>query len=115
MADLLDSFGNKIDTSGKPVPTNVRVILNSGIEIPCVLAYDGVQMSAGVLVRRYKVKAEVDWYRYWVKTLVVGEWPSDVKLVLDTGKETNPEKWLTSEAYKYGSQMRIECEKRIPV
>jgi hypothetical protein len=115
MTDLLDSFGNKVDTSGKPIPKNVRAILNSGIEVPCAVKYDGTEMSSGELVRRYLVLAEVNWYKYWVKTLVVGEWPSDVKFAFNVGKDDSPETWHKTAAFKYASRMVIECEKRIPV
>jgi hypothetical protein len=119
LADILSNYGEDkpplIDTSGRPVPKNVRVILNSGVEIPCTVTYDGEEISVGEKVRRFKVKAEVDWYKYWVKTLVIGECPSDAKIVFNTGKEVDGQRWLNSEAFKYASQMRIEIEKRISV
>jgi hypothetical protein len=119
MIDLANLFADDdkplVDTSGKPLPKNVRVILNSGVEIPCALKYDGTEMSAGVMVRKYLVIAEIDWYKHWVKTLVVGEWPSDVKFAFNTGKEVDPETWRKTEAFKYANQMQLECEKRISV
>jgi hypothetical protein len=115
MIDIADLFADEpplVDTSGKAVPKNVRAILDSGLEIPCALKYDGIRDNC----RKYLVLAEsVDWYKHWVKTLVVGEWPSDVQLALSVGKHVDPEKWRKTEAFKYASQMRIECEKRIPV
>jgi hypothetical protein len=120
LSDLLGNYGNEdepplVDTSGLPIPKNVRVILNSGFEIPCLVTYDGTEMSAGVMCRRFKVKAEVDWYKYWVKTLVIGECPSDAKIVFDTGKEVDGQRWLNSEAFKYANQMDVVIEKRISV
>ena len=115
MVDLSELNGDEpprlVDTSGKPLPKNIRAILDSSIEIPCAIKYDGMSGD----LRKYLVIAEVDWYRHWVKVLIVGEWPSDVHLVLCTGKEVDPARWLASEFHKYKSQMEVVIEKRIPV
>jgi hypothetical protein len=102
----------KIDTSGNPAPKNVRAILDSGIEIPCALHYDGRTAQD---MRRYLVIAEIDWYKHWVATLVVGEWPSDVQICLNVGKHTGPDQWLTKEALQYAHHMEVVCEKRISI
>lgn len=116
MIDLANSFSDEpppVDTSGKPLPKNVRAILDSGLEIPCVLKYVGVVESAGAQCRKYMVMAEVNWGKHWVKTLVIGEWPSDVQLAFDAGPPTA--QWLESEAYQYRNQMDVVIEKRISV
>lgn len=97
-----------VDLSNRPRPKNVRAMLNSGIEVQCEIAYDGPSKNT-VNVRRYKVKAEIDWYKHWISTLVVGEWPEDVELILDlpeSDKDAVPQ---------YVHQMQTYIEKRIPI
>jgi hypothetical protein len=115
MLDTDNLFGDDqpppVDTSGKPVPKNVRAIIDTGLEIPCALKYDGIRNN----LRKYLVIAEIDWYKHRVKTLIIGEWPSDVQLALFMGKHVNPETWHKTEAFKYSNQMEIVIEKRIAV
>jgi hypothetical protein len=118
MLDIANLFNNddeklsniKVDLSGRPAPTNVRAIIDSGFEVPCVVAYDGLQKDArGQRVRRYLVKAEIDWGRHWIKLLVVGEFPEDVHLILSL-----PEKSM-KDALQFQHQMRTVIEKRVSV
>jgi hypothetical protein len=67
-----------IDVSGKPKPKDVRVLLNSGIEVKCEVRYDGLDPDG---TRRYCVIAEIDWENYFPTTLVIGEHPTDTTLV----------------------------------
>jgi hypothetical protein len=101
-----DEPGRKVDLSGKKTPKNVRAILNSGIEVPCVVSYDGQQPN-DPLMRRYLVKAEIDWCRYWVKTLVIGEFPLDCVLILKVPDTTN------GELLQYAHQMETYVEQRV--
>jgi hypothetical protein len=97
-----------IDLSNRPRPKNVRAVLNSGVEIPCEVRYDGPSKNTKN-VRRYLVKAEIDWYRYWINTLVVGEWPEDVELILDLPASD------TNAVPQYIHGMQTLWEKRIPI
>lgn len=87
--DDLDS--RYIDLTGRPMPENVRVQLNSGIELPCEVVYDGMVHQDESAYRRYKITAEIDWSKHWVKTLVVGELPIDVRLIFDVENATGSE------------------------
>jgi hypothetical protein len=64
------------DVSGRPKPENIRVVLQSGLEVKCDIKYDGMQDG----YRRYFVMAEIDWENYWPTKLLVGALPSDVML-----------------------------------
>jgi hypothetical protein len=64
-----------IDTSGKPKPVNVRVQLNSGIEVKCDVRYSGVNPKDGD--RLFTVIAEIDWENYHPTVLIVEEMPND--------------------------------------
>lgn len=95
MLDIANLFNNdsadrppevKVDLSGRPMPTNVRAIIDSGLEIPCVVTYDGLQKS-DQRIRRFKVKAEIDWTKNWVQMIVVGEMPIDATLIFNLPNE----------------------------
>jgi hypothetical protein len=116
MLDISDLFNNedndrppdfKVDLSGRPIPKNVRAIIDSGIEIPCDVSYDGLQK--GTDKRRFKVKAEIDWGLHWIRLLVVGEFPEDVHLILSL-----PEKSM-KDALQFQHQMNTVIEKRVSV
>ena len=76
----MDRIDTSVDPSGKPRPENVRVILNSGLEVKCDTKFDGYDTTDNT--RRYRVVAEIDWENYWPTVLLVGEYPSDVTLAL---------------------------------
>jgi hypothetical protein len=69
------ALGPKIDTSGKPKPVNVRVQLNSGIEVKCDVRYSGINPKDGD--RLFTVIAEIDWENYFPVALIVEEMPND--------------------------------------
>lgn len=73
----MESFDSRVDRSGKPKPKDVRVLLNSGIEVKCEVVYDGLDPDR---TRRFLVIAEIDWENYWPKELRVGEHPTDTTL-----------------------------------
>jgi hypothetical protein len=97
MLDISDLFNNedndrppdfKVDLSGRPIPKNVRAIIDSGIEIPCDVSYDGLQKGTGdQQIRRFRVKAEIDWTKNWVRMVVVGEMPIDANLIFNLPNE----------------------------
>lgn len=66
-----------VDLSGKPKPVNVRVVLNSGVEVRCDTRYSGVNDQDGD--RLFTVVAEIDWENYWPTQLLVEELPDDVE------------------------------------
>jgi hypothetical protein len=103
-----DRDQTKVDLSGRPIPKNVRAQLNSGFELQCEVAYDGESKNTKNM-RRYLIKAEIDWYKHWISTLVVGEWPEDVELILDLPES---EKGAVPQ---YFHQMTTYIEKRIPI
>lgn len=95
------------DLSGKPKPENVRVQLNSGIELQCELKYDGIDEEGG---RRYYIIAEIDWENYWPTTLIVGLYPTDVTLLFKMSDDmTDTEGWARA------GSMRSIVEKHISV
>jgi hypothetical protein len=67
----------KVDRSGKPKPVNVRVQLDSGIEIKCEVRYTGINPVDGD--RLFTVIAEIDWENYRPTMLLVEEMPNDVE------------------------------------
>lgn len=69
-----------IDPSGRPNPVNVRVQLNSGIEVKCDVRYSGINPNDGD--RLFTVIAEIDWENYRPKYLLVEEMPNDVEFRL---------------------------------
>lgn len=69
---------NKVDSTGRPWPKDVRVQLNSGITVKCDVRYDGVDPDGQ---RRFLVIAEIDWENYHPTTLWVGEYPMDATLI----------------------------------
>jgi hypothetical protein len=69
-----------IDTSGKPKPVNVRVQLDSGIEVKCDVRYNGVNPNDGD--RLFTVIAEIDWENYRPTMLLVEEMPNDCEFRL---------------------------------
>jgi hypothetical protein len=117
MLDIANLFNNndgdrppKVDLSKRPIPKNVRAIIDSGFEVPCVVAYDGLQKDArGQQVRRFKVKAEIDWTRHYIKILVVGEFPEDVHLIIDLPKA------VSDDVRRYLGEMRTIIEKRVSI
>jgi hypothetical protein len=96
-----------IDLSGKKIPKNVRAILNSGLEIQCTVKYDGLFNHNDLPMRRYLVQADIDWSKYWVKVLVVGEFPLDCGLFLQVPDTTG------QELLQYGHQMETYVEQRV--
>lgn len=72
------------DTSGKPKPENVRVRLESGLEIRCDLRYDGMEGQH----RRYLVLAELDWNKSTPVAMIVGVYPRDVMLGMRLSDDT---------------------------
>jgi hypothetical protein len=68
---------DNVDVSGRPAPTNVRVQLNSGIEVKCEVRYSGTNKVDGD--RLFTVIAEIDWENYHPKLLLVEEMPNDVE------------------------------------
>jgi hypothetical protein len=96
----------KTDLSGKKKPKNVRAILNSGIEVPCEVQYDG-QAEDDPRMRRYLVKAECDWSKYWIKTLLVGECSVDVRIIVLVPNTTS------AEHRQYAATMQTIFEKRV--
>jgi|SRR3954470_12741103 len=64
-----------IDTSGRPKPVNVRVQLDSGIEVKCDVRYSGINPKDGD--RLFTVIAEIDWENYRPTMLLVEEMPND--------------------------------------
>jgi hypothetical protein len=114
MLDLAKAFDNNdddhqslVDLSDRPVPKNVRAILDSGIELQCELSYDGRQPPPKQNIRRYRVKAEINWLKHWIKTLVIGEYPADVALIIDL-----PES-VTDDVRQYMMRMQTIVEKRV--
>ena len=97
----------KIDLSGKKIPKNVRAVLDSGFEIPCEVVYDGTFNHNDLPMRRYLVKAEIDWSRHWVKTLVIGEFPLDCGIFLQVPDTTG------RELLQYAHQMQTYVEQRV--
>lgn len=82
LSELLDAKhlyddAPKIDISGKPAPTNVRVQLDSGIEVKCEVRYDGINLIDGD--RLFVVIAEIDWENHHPKLLLVEDMPNDVE------------------------------------
>lgn len=71
--DTINTDG--IDLSGKPKPVNVRVQLNSGIEVKCDVRYSGINPKDGD--RLFTVIAEIDWENYTPTVLIVEEMPND--------------------------------------
>jgi hypothetical protein len=106
----------KVDLSGRPIPKNVRVILNSGVELQCEVVYDGMSRNDPNL-RRFLIIAEIDWFKYWIKTIVVGENPEDVELIIPLPKTDPGEQTTTPYMYTTLGQYRMETivEKRIPI
>lgn len=79
-ADFIDtSDGFRIDPSGKPAPTNVVAVLDSGVHVKCEVRYDGLDAQG---FRRYLAIAEIDWENYYPKALYVGTLVDDVSLSL---------------------------------
>lgn len=68
----------KVDLSGKPNPKDVRVLLDSGIEVRCDVRYDGLDPDG---TRRFMVIAEIDWEKYLPTHLIIGEHPTDVTII----------------------------------
>ena len=104
-----DPDQTRVDLSGRPVPKNVRAILNSGVELQCEVRYDGPSRNTDNM-RRYLVKAEIDWYKYWINTLVIGEWPEDVEMIVDL-----PASDTERDVPQYIHGMQTFWEKRIPI
>ena len=69
------------DLSGRPIPKGVRFLLNSGIEVPCEVVYDG-RSDGDARYRRYLIKAEVNWARHHVVKIIADENPIDVQLIM---------------------------------
>lgn len=107
MNDSPDELGRKIDLSGKKIPKNVRAILDSGFEIQCEVKYDGLDHRGELPMRRYLVKAEIDWCKHWVKTLVIGEFPLDCAIILQVPDTTR------GECLQYAHQMETYVEQRV--
>jgi hypothetical protein len=86
LADCFDEEGNEKpdykhnDLSGRPVPKGVRVILDSGIEVPCEVKYDG-HSETDKRFRRYTFSAEVNWAQHHIEAILVDEYPMDVHLI----------------------------------
>lgn len=76
--DRINSDG--VDLSGKPVPVNVRVQLDSGVIVKCDVRYKGVNPADGD--RMFTVIAEIDWENYKPKLIIVEEMPNDVEFRL---------------------------------
>jgi hypothetical protein len=98
----------RIDRSGKPVPENVRVQLNSGIVIGCAVRYDGTDPADGT--RRYNVVAELDWENYWPTLMIVGVYPSDVTLTFHM-----PDDMTETEGWRRAQSMQVIVEKQLHV
>lgn len=96
----------KLDLSGRPAPKDVRVRLNSGIEVRCEVRYDGIDDADNT--RRFLVIAELDWENYWPTTLLVGEVCNDVTLALVTNVESD-------EHRRRATRLRVVAEKVIGV
>lgn len=108
MIDLADCFNEDgsekqdwkhEDMSGRPVPKGVRVILDSGVEIPCEVRYDG-HSERDKRFRRYVITAEIDWLKHHIQTIVIDENPLDVHLIvqfpdsLDSEHREEHMRWL---------------------
>jgi hypothetical protein len=99
----------KVDLSNRPRPKNVRALLNSGILVQCETRYDGPSQNT-TNMRRYLIKAEIDWFQHWISILIVGEWPEDVELILDMPVSDK------SAVPQYINQIKETIiEKRIPI
>ncbi len=99
------SDGSKVDVSGKPIPKDVRAVLESGLEIRCGVKYDGKEHDG---TRRYLVMAELDWNKHWIETLIIGELPADCLIAIPTD-------FNLAEHAAYASKMKIVTEHIIPV
>lgn len=100
------SDGSKVDLSGKPIPKDIRAILDSGLEIKCGVKYDGKEHDGS---RRYLVIAEVDWNKNWVTKMIIGEYPTDCYVALATHDVVG------TEHERYAAQMEAVVEHVIPV
>lgn len=103
-ADFIGGSERRIDPSGKPLPENVRVQLNSGIEIKCDLCYDGLDPDQ---TRRFLVICEMDWENYFPKTMIVGLHPTDTTLVLRVPGATD------NDHQRYAHMLNVVSEKII--
>lgn len=74
---------DKVDRSGRPAPTNVRVQLDSGVIIKCDVRYQGINPADGD--RLFTIIAEIDWENYKPRRIIVEECPNDVELRLRVG------------------------------
>lgn len=97
----------KVDLSGKPVPKNVRAVIDSGLEIQCEVAYDGTVQEGTKYWRRYQVKAEIDWTKHWITTLIIGVHPIDVRLILDLPEANR------KDALQFKHQMQVITEQSV--
>lgn len=97
----------RIDASGKPLPEDVRVQLNSGIEVKCDIRYDGIDTTDNT--RRFLVICEMDWENYFPKTLIVGLYPSDVTLCLRVPGASD------DDHVRFSQSMRVVTEKILAV
>ena len=102
----IQSDDHKVDLSGRPKPENVRVLLNSGIEVKCDVVYDGMQQGQ----RRYFVVAEIDWENYWPTTLIVGVRPVDVMMSFKM-----PDDMSDAEMFRRSGMLTVVVEKEIGV
>lgn len=84
-------LGRLVDLSGRPIPKDVRVKLNSGMEIRCDVKYDGIDTSDDT--RRYVVFAEIDWENYWPLACFVGEYPRDVTIIFRSNCDDHENAW----------------------
>lgn len=99
-----------VDLSGRPAPKGVRAILNSGIEIECSVRYDG-HSTIDKRKRRFVIFAEIDWRKYNIERLILGEWPMDAEPVLkfpDTGDTE-----LQEHIQRMHATMKISVEKTV--
>lgn len=94
----------KVDLSGRPRPENIRVQLNSGVELKCDVKYDGMEDGR----RRYLVIAEIDWENYWPTTLIVGIYPADCMLSFKM-----PDDMADSEMYRRAGKLNVVVERSI--
>lgn len=100
---------NPVDLSGKPIPEDVRVILNSNVEVRCDIKYDGISPTDGN--RRYFVVAELDWENYWPAIMIVGLYPSDVTLALKCADDMD----LNTEGWRRAQSLQVIVEKQVDV
>lgn len=94
-----EALDQSVDLSGRPVPKGVRVVIESGLEVPCDVRYDGRDEDG---YRRYVVDAHTDWSKHVVSVLAVEEMPIDARLIIDMGDATD------AEAERATANLRVE-------